>query len=138
MGQTDSESEVRTRLQRILTRDDHLLCVAVAEHNSAVVGYAWAQDYGFHLRSGRSIARLNDIYVAPKHRRSGIGTQLIMAGTAWTIERGVTWLQWQSSAEALPFYRCLGLVGDPCPDPNHPFYEIDFSREDWREKLTRR
>lgn len=23
-------------------------------------------------------------------------------------------------------YESLGLIGDPCPDPEHPFFEITF------------
>lgn len=79
------------------------------------------------MRTGRSIVRLHDLFVSPTHRRSGIGTQLFGFVARWAKERGATWLQWQASAAALPFYERLGFVGDPCPDPKHPFFEIELT-----------
>lgn len=132
MGRIDSEAGVRARMTRILARDDHVLPVAVAGDGSLVVGYAWAQDHGPNFRSGKGIARLNDLFVAPEHRRPGTGIRLLAAVAGWAADRGVTWLQWQSSSQATPFYARLGLAGDPCPDREHPFYEIDFSGAGWR------
>jgi GNAT superfamily N-acetyltransferase len=119
----------------MLLRDDHVLLVAVTDGEASVLGYAWAQDYGSHLRSGKSVARLNDQFVAPTYRRSGTGTRLFVSVVRWVEERGVTWLQWQASSAALPFYERLGLAGDPCPDQGHPFFELDFAQADWKTQL---
>lgn len=106
--------------------DDPAHAVFLAEHDGALVGYAWAHDYGPHLRSGKRTARWNDLYVGGEFRRLGAGRSLYEAVRAWAAGRGVTWLQWQASEQALPFYERLGLIGDPCPDPEHPFFEIEF------------
>ncbi len=124
MGKTDSEAAVLARTARLLGDSSHCLPVALA--GGLVVGYAWAQDYGPHLRSGDRVARLNDLFVAEDHRRRGAGALLLSAVTDWARARGVRWLQWQASADALPFYERLGLFGDPCPDPGHPFFEMEF------------
>lgn len=137
MGKTTSECEVRERLGRVLPREDHFLPVVVEGDgpHSPALGYAWAQDHGPHLRSGKRVARLHDLFVAPEHRRRGVGGLLLGAVAGWATDRGVAWLQWQSSPAAVPFSERLGLAGDPCPDPGHPFFEIDFSEPEWRSAL---
>ncbi len=62
----------------------------------------------------------------PPRRRAGVGTALFRSVREWAATRHVKCLQWQSTEDALPFYRSLGLNGDPCPDPAHPFFEIKF------------
>lgn len=125
MGKTDGAETVRTRFSRLAGDNDHLLLVAVL--NDAVVGYAWAQDRGAHLRSGSRSARIHDLFVAETQRRRGVGRALFTGVKDWANEHGIRWLEWQASAEALDFYQRLGLQGDPCPDPGHPFFEIDFA-----------
>jgi len=128
MGKTDAEARVRERVEQVGRRDEHFLTVAL--HGTSIAGYAWAQDYGAHIRSGQSTVRMHDLFVAPSYRRCGVGTQLLGAVTAWATERGATWLEWQSGQAALSFYERLGLTGDPCPDPEHPFFEIVLTATD--------
>ncbi len=92
-----------------------------------LAGYAWVHDYGPHIRAGVSTARLNDLIVGPAWRKRGVGRHLFESVRRWSESRGVRWLQWQSSLGALEFYARLGLTGNPCPDPEHPFFEIDFA-----------
>ena len=122
MGKATSEEDVADRIGLIQERSEHLLCVA--DVKGAILGYAWAQDYGPHLRSGESVVRIHDLFVRTGKRRHGIGSALFSYVRNWATERGVTYIQWQASPAALPFYRSLGLAGDPCPDPDHPFFEI--------------
>src|SRR6266542_1677886 len=127
MGGTDSETAAHERLRRYAERSEHCLPVAIVE--GKLVGYAWAQDYGPHLRSGERTARLHDLYVAPEWRRRGVGRGLFEAIREWAVGHSIRWLQWQASREAVPFYARLGLVGDTKSDLEaHPFYEIDFAR----------
>lgn len=109
-------------MQQVLTRVDHRL--AVAARAGRAVGYGWAQNYGPHLRTGESIVRIHDLYVEPEERRRGIGRAIFMHLRAWAAEQGARYLQWQASQDALAFYDALGLTGDPCPDPDHPFFEV--------------
>jgi hypothetical protein len=57
----------------------------------------------------------------------GIGRELFIAVRKWCEIKNVRWLQWQSSEKAIPFYESFGLKGDRCPDPVHPFFEIEFN-----------
>ena len=125
MGQTEQDERVvRERAARLIADSAH--AVLVAEADGALLGYAWAHDYGPHLRSGKRAVRMNDLYVADSARRGGAGRRLFEAVGRWADDRGATWLQWQASEPALPFYERLGLTGVPCPDPEHPFFEIQF------------
>ncbi len=74
MGKTDSEEAVGGRCARIVEQSEHFLPVALVSGNLA--GYAWAQDFGSHLRSGLRVVRLHDLFVDPSWRRRGIGTDL--------------------------------------------------------------
>lgn len=124
MGHALNEDEARNRFETTVADVNHLLVVAVLD--GAPIGYAWAQNYGPHLRTGTSTARLHDLFVDETMRTLGAGRALFAAVRSWARNRGITWLQWQASEAALPFYERLGLTGDLCPDPMHPFFEIEF------------
>jgi GNAT superfamily N-acetyltransferase len=127
MGQTDGIDAVRARYSQLARSDDHLLVAAFVD--DAAVGYAWAHDRGTHLRSGWRTARLHDLFVAEAHRRRGVGRVLFATVTEWARGHAVRWLEWQASVDALSFYTRLGLRGDPCPDQEHPYFEIDFAQQ---------
>jgi GNAT superfamily N-acetyltransferase len=119
------DARARRRFARFAHHNDHYLPVAFAGEQLA--GYGWVQDYGPHLRSGEHTARLHDLFVVPDRRREGIGAALFTAMKAWAEQRGMRYLEWQASQAALPFYAHLGYVGDPCPQPEFPFFCIEFS-----------
>jgi len=121
-GQCDEAA--RQRFARITQSDDHYLPVAVDDSHH--IGYGWAQDYGPHLRTGDRTARLHDLFVPTSQRKRGIGTALFAAIRAWAEGRGVRYLEWQASHAAVPFYERLGYTGNPCPQPEYPFFEIEF------------
>lgn len=126
MGKTTHVAELAARFSALVDVDDHL--IAVASTADALVGYAWAQDRGPHLRSGSRTVRLHDLFVRPSDRRHGVGRSLFDSAREWARARGARWMEWQASAAALGFYERLGLIGEACPDPEHPFFEIDFQR----------
>ncbi len=119
-----SDAAARQRFEHIVHSSDHYLPVAV--DGECLVGYGWVQDYGPHLRTGARTARLHDLFVPLEHRRRGIGAALFLAVMTWAERRGVRYLEWQASPAALPFYERLGYIGDPCPQPDYPFFEIEF------------
>lgn len=115
----------RQRFEHIVRSHNH--CFQVAVCDNAVVGYGWAQNYGAHLRTGDRTARLHDLFVRPERRGHGIGAAIFHAVREWARQEGVRYLEWQASLSAVPFYERLGYTGDPCPQPDYPFFEIDFA-----------
>jgi GNAT superfamily N-acetyltransferase len=84
----------------------------VAEADGAVVGCAvwflnfstWRGVHGLHLE---------DLYVQPAHRGSGLGRALLAALAAVCVERGYARLEWSVldwNAPSIAFYRALGAV----------------------------
>jgi GNAT superfamily N-acetyltransferase len=122
---TTQEAGLLERFERVLLSVDHVL--VVAELEGVVVGYAMAQGFGTRLRSGEESVRLHDLMVAPTSRRSGVGRALFEGIKSWVKRRGSRYLEWQSSTQGTAFYEGLGLRGDPNPQPDYPFFEIDFT-----------
>lgn len=120
-----SDGLLENRFKEYVERPDH--CIVIAWSGDVPIGYAWAQNYGPHLRSGQSYARIHDLAVSETDRRKGVGRELFEAITEWCRTSGVSELQWQASRSAAPFYEKLGLKGDTKSDlEEHPFYEIRF------------
>ena len=113
------------RFERVLQDPSHYVSIAICD--DALVGYAWAQNYGAHLRTGDRTARLHDLFVRPERRGHGIGAAIFHAVREWARQEGVRYLEWQASLSAVPFYERLGYAGDPCPQPECPYFEINFA-----------
>jgi len=119
------EEELEKRITHVLNSVDDCLAVALIEDK--LVGYAWVQSYGEHLRSGDITARFNDLFVLPEYRNQKIGSKLFDFIQSWARDKNVKYLQWQAGTNAIPFYEKLGLTGDTVSDlQTHPFYEIEF------------
>jgi GNAT superfamily N-acetyltransferase len=124
MGLVRDSERSRALFKQFVTHPQH--CIIVAEVNQDLLGYAWAQSYGAHLRTSDITARLNDLFVLPAYRKHGIARGLLGAVTAWAKENNVRYLQWQANNSSTAFYERLGHVAIPDPDPEHPFFEIEF------------
>jgi GNAT superfamily N-acetyltransferase len=124
MGSVQSEEKSRERFERLL--EDYLHFIVIAENVENLVGYAWAQSYGVHLRSGDITARLNDLFVISSQRHQGIAKGLLESVITWAKTANVRYLQWQANKTSIAFYERLGHVAIPDPDPEHPFFEIEF------------
>ncbi|MDX5476312.1 MAG: GNAT family N-acetyltransferase [Bacillaceae bacterium] len=126
MGKTDSEENTKIRFE--LTVTNHAFFLPVALNDNQIVGYAWVQNFGYHLRSGKITSRIHDMFVLEQHRRSGVGKILMDVITEWAVSTNTSWLQWNSSPKAIEFYKSFGL--EPIEeDPNYPLFEIDFRKE---------
>lgn len=125
-AEQQSSEQLRDRFCEFVRRDDH--CIRIAAEDGLLVGYAWAQDLGPHLRSGDSIVRLHDLWVDEYVRLGGVGRSLFEAVRGWAAARGARWLQWHAGMTAAGFYDSLGIAPTPSQDDNHPFYEIDFEK----------
>jgi GNAT superfamily N-acetyltransferase len=126
MGTDDDEVTARPRYDELLR--DPRWGVLGATDGDLLLGYAAVQDYGPHLRLGdvHRTARMHDLYVHPDHRHRGTGRALMDGAAAWAAAR-VRYLEWQAGLEtSAPFYERLGHHGDPCPQPTHPTFVIDF------------
>jgi GNAT superfamily N-acetyltransferase len=68
--------------------------------------------YGLRDREHREVARIGGTWVAPSHRRRGVGRELLEAVASWARERGSRRLAlWAPSenAAALALYREAGF-----------------------------
>ena len=88
----------------------------MAELGGATVGYALAYTT-FSTFVGRPGLWLEDLYVAPVHRRHGVGSALLRHVAAVAVERGCGRLEWSVldwNERAIAMYRALGaeLLGD--------------------------
>jgi GNAT superfamily N-acetyltransferase len=82
----------------------------VAEHDGAVVGFAvWFLN--FSTWEGVHGIYLEDLYVEPAHRGSGLGKALLQALAEIAVERGLARFEWSVldwNAPSIAFYRSLG------------------------------
>lgn len=85
----------------------------VAEVDGLVVGFAlyflsystWEGVHGIYLE---------DLYVRPEHRGSGLGTALLSSLAAIAVDRGYARVEWSVldwNTPSIEFYRGLGAVG---------------------------
>ncbi|HUZ24388.1 MAG TPA: GNAT family N-acetyltransferase [Streptosporangiaceae bacterium] len=84
----------------------------VAEHEGAVVGFAlWFLNYS--TWTGRHGIYLEDLYVIPALRRSGLGRALLAELAGICVRRGYARLEWAVldwNSPALAFYAALGAA----------------------------
>lgn len=84
----------------------------VAEHEGSVAGFAlWFVNYS--TWTGRPGMYLEDLFVTPTVRRSGLGRALLAELARLCVERGYARLDWAVldwNAPALKFYASIGAV----------------------------
>lgn len=121
MGRVGPGTEVMDRARHICELADHLLCIATTR--GRILGYAWAQDYGTHLRTGERIVRIHDL---ASSRTIGAGALGEHCSPSFAIGRrsGTQPTFTGNPAKPPSPSSALGLTGDPCPDPDHPFFEL--------------
>jgi len=84
----------------------------VAESGNQVVGFA-LYFRNFSTWEGVHGIYLEDLYVMPEHRGSGLGRALLMALASLAVERGYARLEWAVldwNQPAIDFYSSLGAV----------------------------
>lgn len=121
----DSLDAAFERFQKRLHSTTH--CILVAETENKIVGIAMVHQYEEYLLSGRKQFRFSTLEVLPEYRKQGLGKALFEAVVNWAKENKATWLEWYASPSAVGFYKKLGYEGETCPQPENPFYEIEFS-----------
>lgn len=99
-------------LERALFDADPALFADVAEVDGAVVGMAiWFLNYS--TWEGRHGIYLEDLYVAPAHRGSGLGRDLLVTLARRCVDRGYSRFQWwvlDWNAPSIDFYRAMGAA----------------------------
>jgi GNAT superfamily N-acetyltransferase len=84
----------------------------VAERDGAVVGMAlWFLN--FSTWRGTHGIYLEDLYVQPRHRGSGLGRQLLRTLAELCVQRGYVRLEWwvlDWNSPSIEFYRAAGAV----------------------------
>lgn len=107
---------------------DDTWCIAVAQSDSRLLGYALAQDFGPGLRTTFTTGRVHDLYVDPEVRRLGAGKSLMNFIFSWSRNRPQPMiLDWQARPSAVDFYEALGFRADHVGDfPDHPGFTLDL------------
>ena len=82
--------------------------LVVAETGGRVVGYLLAHCHLTFLANG-PVAWVEEVMVDERHRRSGVGRDLMGAAEAWALERGAAYVA-LASRRAGPFYVALGYA----------------------------
>lgn len=133
----DTAEEVEQRpssywedLTRSVTEPDrHIMFLAY--DGDAVVGSI----YGLRDRERRDVARMGGTWVAPSHRRRGVGRELLEAVVSWAREHGFSRLAlWAPSANAaaLALYRQAGFKNTGRRRPlrnNSPREAVELERD---------
>jgi GNAT superfamily N-acetyltransferase len=86
--------------------------VLIAEHDGAPAGFA-LYFHNFSTFLGKPGIYLEDLYVRPEFRGSGIGRQLLVKLAHLALERGCGRLEWSVldwNEPSIGFYRQLGAV----------------------------
>ena len=91
-------------LPTLLRRDDVL--VLVAESGDGVIGYLLAALNPTFFANG-PVAGVEEVMVAPEHRRAGVGAALMAEAEAWADARGAAYVS-LASRRAGSFYLSLG------------------------------
>lgn len=133
MSFVDDETALEERFPSFCTHPDWALLGAF--DGDTLLGYAAAQDYGPHIRSGDShrTAKLHDLYTAPEHRRRGVGRSLMTGMEAWGKARGLRYLFWYANLrEATPAYVGMGYTAGEEVQEGYRFFEIDFGEANTR------
>lgn len=127
MGFVDDPVELAGRFPAFRAHPDWALLAAF--EGETLLGYAAAQDYGPHIRSGRQhqTAKLHDLYTSPEHRRKGVGRALMQGVEAWGRAHDLRYIEWYANTrEASPAYRGMGYVGQPSGQDGFLYFEIDL------------
>ncbi len=108
----DQVTATEDDLRRSLFADQPAIFAHVAEHEGAVAGFAlWFLNYSTWL--GTHGIYLENLYVTPAMRGSGLGRALLAELAGICVERGYGRLQWwvlDWNFAAISFYRSLGAV----------------------------
>jgi len=100
------------QLAGALFGDSPALFGHVAEHDRQVVGMAlWFLN--FSTWRGTHGIYLEDLYVSPAHRGTGLGRELLRTLAALCVERGYSRLEWSVldwNTPSIEFYKAAGAV----------------------------
>jgi len=109
----DQVSATEDRLAASLFGPEPAVFAHVAEHDGSVVGFAlWFLNYSTWL--GKHGIYLEDLYVTPAVRGTGLGKALLAELAGICVERGYGRLEWwvlDWNSPARGFYASLGAVG---------------------------
>ncbi len=106
----DSEADFELEVSKIL--NNHRLASFVAEQNGQLVGFVEVslRDYAEGCDSS-PVGYLEGWYVAPKHRKTGIGRRLVQAAEDWARARGCSEMASDSELSNTPSHQAHARLG---------------------------
>jgi GNAT superfamily N-acetyltransferase len=107
LGYPVSSKDMTERMAKVLGRSDET--VLVGHESGLVIGWIHGAEQRFLEADVR--CELLGLVVSEKHRRQGVGQQLVRAVEWWARNRGITEVSVRSNvvrSESHPFYERLG------------------------------
>lgn len=98
--------------------------IFVAQKDGAVMGFTTLY-YTFVSTRACQVAVINDLYVAPKYRRHGVGAALMEHACGATKELGITLVRWTTAAGNSEAQRLYRRYGEPSL---WKMYTVDLAR----------
>lgn len=108
----DQVKTTTEQLHAALFGPDHVAAALVGEVDAEVVGFA-LYFRNFSTWEGVPGIYLEDLFVAPEHRGTGLGKALLRALARVAVARGYARLEWSVldwNTPSIDFYRALGAV----------------------------
>jgi len=124
-----TNSEFQNAFARIVQDPNWVLAVAELPGNeSKLIGYVLAQDYQPGIRESFTAGRIRDLFVMPEYRGLGIASALFEYVIHWAKSRPQPMiLDWQATAQAVPFYESHGFTADYDGDTREfPAFSLDL------------
>jgi diamine N-acetyltransferase len=109
----ETQPRSRSYFEQLLTADDSSVLVAEAGDivGIAIVLLRAAPEFPVFIPQHWGV--LDNVVVAPSHRRRGVGRLLALAAETWASARGAAWLElgvYEFNTEARRFYESLGYL----------------------------
>jgi len=96
LGYPASETEIKIRLESIISSDDHKVCVAVQPNGNVI---AWIHVFKCQTVESGFFAEIAGIIVSEAFRNKGIGKRLLEVAQKWTTQKKLPKLRVRTQIE---------------------------------------
>jgi GNAT superfamily N-acetyltransferase len=120
----DIDEERNRAFVQMILENPALGRIHLALADDAPVGFSTIY-FTFASTRACKVALLNDLFVVPQHRRSGIGRALLEHALSFAREEGIGFVRWSTSASNTDAQRLYAAYGAPS---SWQTYSVDLSK----------